>query len=279
VDGNDSVLLDAGALPDNPVYLWNDDFGEPSRHVSHSGTYILTVTNQYACKDVDTVDVTIKQNPVVSLGNDTNVCLGAAVLLDAKNPGNNHLWNTGAMVQQITAQSPGSYSVKVTTPENCFKSDTITVTMNGQFPVVDDIIITNNGNSTFTFTPYNPRHVMAYDWNFGDGTPNSNEQAPIHTYAIPGNYEVTLLLQSVCGSKTYTRSSNIVGIEQLNIAKEELLLSPNPAYGNTTIVNRGAFKMEQIEMYGIDGRLIYNEKADGAALHYLIQNIYRAEYL
>ena len=33
---------------------------------------------------------------------------------------------------------------------------------------------------------------LDYDWDFGDGTPNSNEADPSHTYATPGNYTATL---------------------------------------------------------------------------------------
>src|SRR5690606_1467677 len=47
-------------------------------------------------------------------GNDTTICFGDMVKLDAGNPGAQYLWNTGATTQTIYAMSTGVYSVEVT---------------------------------------------------------------------------------------------------------------------------------------------------------------------
>jgi uncharacterized protein (TIGR03437 family) len=41
-------------------------------------------------------------------------------------------------------------------------------------------------------TPGGCAAAPVYDWNFGDGTPHSNQQNPTHTYAIAGTYTWTL---------------------------------------------------------------------------------------
>ena len=46
-----------------------------------------------------------------------------------------------------------------------------------------------NCNVAFTNQSQN---AEAYEWNFGDGTPVSNALNPVHTYAVPGTYNVSL---------------------------------------------------------------------------------------
>lgn len=53
------------------------------------------------------------------------------------------------------------------------------------------------------FTPLSPVpsgcRVQSYDWDFGDGT-GSLSKSPIHSYANPGNYNVSLRMRYSCGS-------------------------------------------------------------------------------
>lgn len=52
--------------------------------------------------------------------------------------------------------------------------------------------------------------VTGYSWKFGDGT-TSTQQNPIHAYASPGNYTVSLTVTGPGGSNTVTRS-NLVSV-------------------------------------------------------------------
>ncbi|HEX8531415.1 MAG TPA: Ig-like domain-containing protein, partial [Cytophagales bacterium] len=40
--------------------------------------------------------------------------------------------------------------------------------------------------------PNNGDYVLGFDWDFGDGSPRANSNAPGHTYTAPGTYTVTL---------------------------------------------------------------------------------------
>ena len=60
------------------------------------------------------------------LGQDTAVCLGESVLLDAQNPdAASWEWNTGETSRTILVDSTGEYSVKVTSVGGCEINDTI----------------------------------------------------------------------------------------------------------------------------------------------------------
>jgi len=46
----------------------------------------------------------------------------------------------------------------------------------------------------FTDSSYSPagNTILGWNWNFGDGSPNTTTRHPSHTYATPGTYQVTL---------------------------------------------------------------------------------------
>jgi gliding motility-associated-like protein len=43
------------------------------------------------------------------------------------------------------------------------------------------------------------KDAISYTWNFGDGSPVSNELTPFHTYSLPGVYVVTLTASNIGG--------------------------------------------------------------------------------
>ncbi len=72
-------------------------------------------------------DFTVADMPFANLGPDQNVCAG--FLLDAGNPGDSYLWNTGATTQSIAITSSGFYSVNVTDSFGFSASDGINITV------------------------------------------------------------------------------------------------------------------------------------------------------
>jgi hypothetical protein len=237
------------------------------RGVDASGAYTVKVTNQYTCSDSDTINVTLRRNPVVELGNDTTVCNGATLALDAGTDGISYYWNTGANARIVAVNSSGSYNVFVTNGQGCIKSDTISVTMAGELPAVSGIHINNNGVNTFRFTAVNPQNVFGYDWDFGDGTPHSYQPSPTHTYAGPGNYIVVLNLSSSCGWYSDSMSAHVVGINQLSLSNDELTVYPNPASETVTVWNKTGLKMERVQVYNVLGQVVYDARTDNKEKH------------
>jgi hypothetical protein len=269
VDAGYAEVLDAGVQPNTPQFLWDNGDISQVRAVSESGTYNVKVTNQYGCSESDTIAVILRPNPVVELGNDTTVCNGVVLTLNPGNDGIEYFWNTGQTSQIININSPGSYNVFVTNSQGCIKGDTIVINMQGELPTIQGINVTNNGQYTFQFTAVNPQNVIGYDWDFGDSTAHSYQVSPTHTYANNGNYIVVLYLSSTCGFLNDSSSAHILGINQLNVTMDELTVYPNPTREVATILNRGALKMEQIEVYNVLGQVIYKSKADSKNKHTL----------
>jgi PKD repeat protein len=193
-------------------------------------------------------------------------------LLNAGNQGIDYFWNTGATSPQIIITAAGSYNVFVTNSLGCTKADTINIIMQGQLPTIQGITVSNNGNHTFTFTAVNPQNVIGFEWDFGDGSPFSYQPIATHTYANAGNYVVVLRLSSTCGFDVDSSTAHILGINQLEVDANELMVFPNPSKGTAVIQNNGKLKMENIRVYNLLGQVVYEAKADAADKHVLDLN-------
>jgi hypothetical protein len=115
-------------------FLWSTGDTTQYINVNSSGDYFATFIDQNGCpKASDTITIHVLNNPVVNLGNDTNVCQSVALILNAGSGYNNYLWNTSSVDPTISAFSPGPYPdtldfyVFVTDTNGCTDSDTIRV--------------------------------------------------------------------------------------------------------------------------------------------------------
>lgn len=128
--GNDTIFCSGPSLVLNAqnqgnTYLWDNFSTSQTRVVNATGTYSVKVTNGSNCSAYDTILVTVNPSPVVDLGNDTNLCVGANYILNAGNTGATYLWDNATTAQTRTINNTGTYFVKVTNAFNCAVSDTV----------------------------------------------------------------------------------------------------------------------------------------------------------
>ncbi|RYE17121.1 MAG: PKD domain-containing protein [Sphingobacteriales bacterium] len=179
------------------------------------------------------------QCPVVSFGPDTLVCVGTAITLDAGNPGATYSWSDGSTTQQLETFFEGEYWVDVTL-NGCTVSDTIYV---AQGPVIQaDFSYLQQGScapfvTSFTeFAQACSAGIISWSWDFGDGA-TSVARNPAHTYALPGDYVVSLTVMSNKGaSYTAQQTINIIGSvpPAVNLGSDI-----NLCLGNELILNAG----------------------------------------
>ncbi|MDX2002755.1 MAG: hypothetical protein SFW35_10005 [Chitinophagales bacterium] len=123
------------------IYLWNDGITTDSvlnlTAAYPFDTVIVTVFGGGAlCSVTDTIVVEFRDSIEFSLGNDTVICNGGPIVLDATNDFSSFIWSPGgAITQTLVLTSGGTYSVTVTDPFGCTASDTIVV--NDTTPVID----------------------------------------------------------------------------------------------------------------------------------------------
>ncbi|MCX6257471.1 MAG: hypothetical protein NTW49_06185, partial [Bacteroidia bacterium] len=115
--GPDTIICPGSELllnASNPgqSYLWSDGTSSQTLQVINAGTYSVSVTNQCQTKS-DTIVVMVF-DPAINLGNDTSICNGSSLTLDAGHPGSSYHWSTGENTQTISITAAGDYSVTVT---------------------------------------------------------------------------------------------------------------------------------------------------------------------
>src|SRR5690606_18041066 len=184
-----SYTLNAGNAGAN--YVWSNNSTNQTLNVTTSDLYYVTVTDANNCSASDTVQVDLVAPPVVNLGNDTSICQGASITLDAGNPGATYVWDNTQPTQTRTVNTSGQYYVEVSYNANCKASDTINITVN-PLPVVDlgpDTALCGTGS--ILLDAGNPG--ASYEWD-----DNSNGQT--RTIFSVGTYYVTVTDANNCSA-------------------------------------------------------------------------------
>ncbi|MGB3948245.1 MAG: PKD domain-containing protein [Bacteroidia bacterium] len=115
-------------------YAWSTGETANKIKVTTSGEYSLTASNGF-CSVNDTIEVIFNTYPKVNLGNDTIVCSGKTLTLDAGSDGDYYFWSTESKSQQIKVNKNGIYTVSVV-KTTCVKNDTIQVLFNSFIPTI-----------------------------------------------------------------------------------------------------------------------------------------------
>lgn len=122
---NDRVILNAAAA--NASYLWSSGDRSDSLAVSEPGKYWVVV-NQNGCVVKDSINISYKPLPVLSLGSDTSICANASIRLNASSPSiQSYLWQNGSVQPNLTASTEGSYWVRAMGADGCTNTDTIKI--------------------------------------------------------------------------------------------------------------------------------------------------------
>ena len=246
-----TISADTGA-----VYNWNTGSTSQSISVNSTGDYWTTVSNILypACSvNSDTVHITIMPLPNVNLGNDSSICQGTQILLDATNAGASYNWSTGATTPTVLAGNAAAYWVSVTSAFGCVNSDTVTI---GIDPLPVAVFNYSNTNMTYSFADQS-QYGTGWHWDFGDSN-SDTQQNPSHTYASAGTYTVTLIVTNACSSDTSTQVIVVTGLEMISaLDGMQVNVFPNPA---TDLVNI-SFSIEDetlvyIGVYDVSGKLV-----------------------
>lgn len=109
----DSAILNAGS--GFVSYLWQDMSTDTAYVATTQGWYWVIVENAYGCGASDSVYIEVDEAPYVSLGNDTLVCSGEELTLDAGSGFLSYVWQGNIQGSQFyTVSEPGDYCVEVT---------------------------------------------------------------------------------------------------------------------------------------------------------------------
>lgn len=231
-----------------------------------------------ACgKNIETIEI-INTDPVVALGNDTTICEGTTLVLDAENVGSTYVWsNNPATTQTIDVTTTGSYAAYVTAPNGCTAIGSIYVEVIDA-PTASGITMQGNWQS-YSFTVDNPVNGVTYDWNFGDGTTAMNASSSVsHVYWTEGNFDVTVTISNDCGSTDVTEQfviANVAGINDIEL--EGLSIYPNPTSTELTIALEDATP-STVTVSTIEGAIVVANENFNGAIKMNVQNWERGVY-
>ena len=226
--GVDQNICNGGSIQLNAsggqTYLWNTSptlsclaCSNPIATPIAPTEYIVTVTDANGCIDDDTVLVGFGAGPAVDLGNDTMLCAGQSLTLDAQNPGASFIWQDSTTNQTLITTGPGVYHVEVSLG-GCVENDTIII-LPGTTPQVDlgndTVVCANPFNINFDVT----QPGASYMW-------HNNHNGSTFAISNPGVYWVQI--NNACGSAT----------DSIVVSQDSL---PIPNLGNDTLICAGSF--------------------------------------
>ncbi len=184
----DSVIINASRS--SASYTWQNGSTNSNFVARSSGLYWVDI-NQNGCLYTDSFIVDLA-NINLDLGNDTTLCAGNTLTLDAQNPGATYLWQDNSTVSTFTVTQAGQYYVEVDL-NGCIERDTINVNYNPN-PTVDlGSDTTLCAGNTLTLDAQNPG--AAYTW-------QNNSTASTFAVTQAGQYYVEVDLNGCLGSDT-----------------------------------------------------------------------------
>ena len=188
----DSVKLFGGSFP-NAEYFWSPTGDTLEQFFTTvPGLYILTVSN--ICGEFsDSILITALEIPVVNLGNDTTICIGDSLVLNATNPQSIYSWQDLSNDSFLTVWTTNDYWVIV---ENQCGQASDSIFVDFEFPLQinlgNDTTICQGDSLQLSIINY---QLSIQNWSTGDTVPEI-------FVSDSGNY--WLETQNACGIFTDT---------------------------------------------------------------------------
>ena len=198
--------------------------------------------------------------PNSQLPADTSMCQGQSLsLFGANNTAYTYLWNTGESTDLITIDTIGLYEVTITDNIGCISIHSVFVDEQGLAISAFDFTEAFN-HVQFTNLSQN---ANSYIWDFGDGTPVSNEINPVHDYPASSQniwYTVTLTSINQCGEDSSNTQIITFDLEELD-GNSQIGVFPNPNKGNFYIKGTVESSKEVIiSIYNSSGQKVYTKE-------------------
>ncbi len=189
--------------------VWNDGTRGGDFTITGPGTYSVIAYGAGGCIDYDTIVVAGTDFSVLDLGNDTTICSGTSLNLDALAGWDSISWSDGSNGQFLNVDTSGLFVAQVFDAGGCSKADSITI---GLAPLVTAAFDTSITEFTVNITD-NSVDATSYSWDYNnDGIADSTiASSHSYTYSSAGPYTIKLIASNSCGVDSATKDINISG--------------------------------------------------------------------
>lgn len=179
------IVLNADNKGPDETYLWQDGSAEQTFTVPGPGTYWAEVSFTSDCVLRDSVQIIPEDAFAPDLGNDTTLCTGSNILLDAtfEALGVSYLWQDGSTNPTLTAEEPGEYKVELEL-SGCTVRDSLELTYFDPPPLE---VAPDQTLCFGTILDLDARIADAVAYNWQDGTTGAD-----YSVATPGTYWVDI---------------------------------------------------------------------------------------
>ncbi|HXH18233.1 MAG TPA: PKD domain-containing protein, partial [Chitinophagales bacterium] len=265
--------------PGHSNVAWYWDFGDmftstkecPLHNFPDPGDYVVTlqVRNAIGCVKTVSDTITITARPTVDFDN-PSLCERKAFQFTDKtitNSGDDVVawrWNFGDQTPVSVAENPfhafadvGAYTVRldVQTRNGCASSATKTVEVIAP-PVADFDFSPKYGAAPLTVTFSNhSTGASGYVWNFGDGSPLSLDDEPVHVFQQNEAVIITLVASNLPGCSDTAAKPLTIATATLDVSLEKIILSHHFYNGECTyLLDMSAFIINNgtIDVTGFD---------------------------
>jgi len=243
----------------------------PAHVYSTEGQYVVTLTVWNDCDTVQTsqlISIVFLPQAAFFVPDTIRDCGQATVTFDNLSANaQTYQWTfPGASPEQSMEATPtvqyafsGNYAATLVAG-NSVGLDTVTANFQVEvsaFPFGDfSFVVQADGSVQFSSTTQFGEQLL---WNFGDGS-TSSEANPVHSYALSGNYLVTLSISNFCGASVLQYPVNIVltsTTQTGNIPRQQVIIYPNPSAGEITIdASRTGSRLVEVQVLDVQGRLL-----------------------
>jgi len=204
---------------ENNSICYNSNFtfadGVTHANIILNETYISYFTNQNGCDSIITTNILVNNLPPVFAGNDTSICKGASLTLNAT-AASSYSWNNNNS-NPFFIQPNNTFTYSVTGIDNngCSTTDEITVT------VYEKPIIAIYTVDTLGCTPFNvniTNNSTSFNqsclWDFGNGDTSTDCNNLSYTYENQGLFNIIYYVTSANGCTSSDTIFNILVEEQ-----------------------------------------------------------------
>ena len=211
--GNSSLRLST----DFPgTYLWSEGSTSSAIEIVDEGMYALTVTTPCGVTS-DSIMVVRSEDslPIEVLGNDTTLCNGGSITLDATTQNATYLWQDGSTMPTFIVNQPGLYTVDITNGCGTVSDEILVNGPAAIAAILTDETICPGGSITWDVTT----ESATYLWQ--DGSTEATFVAE-----APGDYAV--VITTPCSETTLTAQVTAVAGDLPVVALgNDTLLCPN----------------------------------------------------
>ncbi len=144
----------------HPVICQGEAFQLDTITYTIAGTYNQTFWSSMGCDSMITINLSVKPSPSINLGNDTNICKGTHIILNASYPNSTFQWQDNSTNPTFVVNQRGLYWVKATM-DSCIAMDSIIINTINCPSILElpNIITPNNDGINDLFIPIHEKNI------------------------------------------------------------------------------------------------------------------------